>query len=180
MEIETRAKLDNKEEIIKKLKELGWTGDNETEQKDAYFVHKTRKNELRGPGHQILRIRQSPEGNFLTFKALTEEKGVWTEHETEISDPEEIRQILLKTGFVADFVIEKKRIKGKIKDMEVCVDDFPKIGPYIECEIISDNQDSAFQRLSAFLKSLGIPEKNFEHRGYGRIFAEMAGIKFKD
>jgi len=54
------------------------------------------------------------------------------------------------------------------------------IGPHIECEIISDDGDFAKERLRSFLLSIGISEDSFEHRGYGEIFAEMAGIKFKE
>ena len=180
MEIEIRAKLDNKEETIKKLRELGWIGEDEIDQEDTYYVHKTIEKELRGAGDPIMRIRKSPKGHFLTVKVLTEEKGVWVEHETEVINLEETKNILVKTGFVKTFIIEKKRIKGKIDDMEVCIDDLNKIGPYVECEIISDDKDSAFERLSDFLKSIGISEENFERRGYGRIFAEMEGIKFDD
>lgn len=180
MEIEIRAKSYNKEEILEKLKRLGWTGEDEVEQNDVYYVHETRADEVRGPGHPILRIRKSPKGNFLTFKALTDRKGVWDEHEIEISDPDVTRQILLKTGFVDSIIIVKKRIKGNVGDIEICVDDLNIIGPHIECEIISDDWKLAKERLSVFLESLGISRDNFEHRGYGEIFAEIAGIRFKE
>ncbi|MFH1358810.1 MAG: class IV adenylate cyclase [archaeon] len=178
MEIEIKAKLDNKEEILKKLKELGWEAGEEIEENDIYHVSKDVIGRVRGPGDFILRVRSSSKGNFLTFKAFTDTRGVWEEYETEISDVESIRKILLKAGFVEDMVINKKRIKGKIDDMEVCIDDLNIIGPHIECELISDDKESAIERLSNFLKSLGITEDNFERRGYGEIFGEMKGIKF--
>jgi len=59
MEIEIRAKLKDKEEIIVKLKKLGWTQSSEIEQNDIYYVHENRVDEVRGSGHYILRIRQS-------------------------------------------------------------------------------------------------------------------------
>lgn len=157
---------------------MGWTGGDEVEQNDVYYVYETRAEEVRGSCYRILRIRKSSKGNFLTFKALTDKKGVWDEHEIQISDPEVTRQILLKTRFVENIVIVKKRIRGNIDNMEICVDDLNVIGSHIECEIISDEGDLAKERLRDFLGSIGISESDFEHKGYGEIFAEMAGIKF--
>jgi len=178
MEVEIRAKLKDKSEIISKLKKIGWIQGDEIRQKDMYYVHETQVDEVRGPGHYLLRIRQSPKGNFLTFKGLTDQKGTSIEYETEISNFEEMREILLKLGFIESVVIDKRRIKGKIEDMEICIDDFDEIGPYIECEIISDDKSVATGRIVSFLKSIGVSEDEFEFRGYGRIFSEMVGVKY--
>ncbi len=51
-----------------------------------------------GLGDFVLRVRKSSK-DYLTYKALTENSGVWVEHETEITNPDETIHMILKSGF---------------------------------------------------------------------------------
>ena len=131
------------------------------------------------PGNFILRIRKSTK-NSLTFKALTDRAGVWIEHETEISDPEQLRSILEKIGFVERVSMHKTRLPGKLDDFELCLDDIEELGTYMEIALDSEDGNKAKDRIMGLLAKLGFSEKDIEHKGYvALLFEKLHGVRFK-
>ena len=146
-------------------------------QQDIIFKPKGKEYTPQGPGDFILRIRKSIK-NFLTFKALTENAGVWVEHETEISNVDETEQMLLKTGFSKTITMTKDRISGKIDDLEICLDNIRELGTFIEIEAISDDELEAKNKIVGLLKKIGHSEKEIIHKGYVAILFEKKGAVF--
>jgi len=178
MEVEARVKVNNLEEIKKKLTDLGAEFFAEKTQIDSIFKPKGFELRPQGPGDIILRVRESDK-NYLTFKAFTEQPGVWVEHETVIENPKEAKQILLKSGFVKALSMTKKRLPGKLNNFEICLDDIKELGTYIEISLDSYNGNTAKKEIMNLLDKLEFDESQIIHKGYVTILLERLGIKFK-
>lgn len=179
MEIEIRAKVNSLEETRKRLEELGAGFEQEIEQKDYIFKRKEDINKVQGPGSFLLRLRKTGEKSSLTFKALTKTAGAWEEHQTEIESFEEAKKILLRIGFVEALRMNKKRTKGRLNEINLCLDNIKELkGEYIEAEIISDNKEDAKKDLIELFNKIGVKEEQIEHRGYVAILFQMQGVKF--
>lgn len=179
MEIEVRAKVGDLEEIKNKLAGLGAEFTHSNQQDDSFFKPKGRETEDQGPGSRIIRIRKQEDKSFLTMKEMTDTSGVWGEHETEISNPEETRDMLMKMDYSHLFDLNKSREHGKLDGMNLCLDNIKQLGKYIEVEIIGDNPQEAKRKILELFQRIGVNEIQIEHRGYARIISENMGIKFK-
>ncbi|MBD3354797.1 class IV adenylate cyclase [Candidatus Woesearchaeota archaeon] len=180
MEIEIRAKIEDREKVKQILVEKGMEIKYEEDQVDYYYKPKGKEKEPQGPGSAILRIRKTVNGNFLTYKALTNQKGAWIEHDIQISDVGEMGNILDKVGYVNVLTIHKSRIAGTLGNKGINIDLIKELGEYIECEIHSEDVADAKAQILALLKELEIPETNIEHKGYARILFEKQGVKYID
>lgn len=178
MEVEVRVKVDNLEEIKNKLIALGAEFYKEKIQVDSFFKRKGEELAPAGPGNVLLRVRESDK-NKLTFKALTEQTGVWIEHETEISNPEETKLMLEKIGFSKVTTMTKKRISGKLDEFELCLDDIKELGTYLEIALDSSDGEAAKKKLIELLNKLGFDESQIIHKGYGAMLFERLGVKFE-
>jgi len=179
MEIEVKAKVDDLEDVKKKLVALGAKFSNQEKQDDSYFKQKGKENEDQVPGSFIVRIREESEKAFLTTKAMTEESGVWHELETAVSDPKQLREIIVQMGYVHMFDINKIRDKGMLDGVELCLDEIKQLGKYFEAAIEAETKNGAKQKIMALFQKIGINEIQVEPRGYARIISENNGVKFK-
>lgn len=180
MEIEIKAKVGDLGEIRKKLLDLGVVFTNSEQQDDSFFKPNGREMEDQAPGSSIVRIRRGKNSSFLNMKEMTPESGVWKEHETEITNPDETRRIIEKMGYSHIFDINKTREKGSIGCINVCLDNIKQLGKYIELEILGDNVDEAKQKILELLNKIAINESQIEQRGYARIISENMGVKFNN
>jgi predicted adenylyl cyclase CyaB len=166
MEVEVKAKLDNSDLILNKIKKLGSKLEYEAYQKDNYFKPASSKKKF------ILRLRLKDDKCELTYKELTGIDGAWKEFSTKISDIEQTRKILLEAEFYEWMTLEKKRKCFKLNEMEINLDSFtqPKdFGTWIEAEVITDNAEEGKRKIKEFLESLGIPRDKFIDIGYPEI-----------
>lgn len=85
----------------------------------------------------LLRLREA-EKNVLCLKRPLGEKysrevKVWEEFETELRDPEQMRDILYALGYLTSFCYEKLREKWSLKACKICLDLLP-FGRFLEIE----------------------------------------------
>jgi len=179
MEIEARVKVENLSSLKEKLEKDGAVFEKEKKQHDVLFRPKGKEFAEQGPGDFALRIRRSGNKSILSFKALTDKAGVWIEHETEISNPDEAAEILDLIGLGKCFDMHKTRIEGKINEFVICLDDIKELGTYMEVEIIDDNAEQAKKKIIEFLQKYGFEEKDIIHKGYVRILFEKHGTVVK-
>jgi predicted adenylyl cyclase CyaB len=177
MEIEARVKVDDLEKVKSQLTGLGAEFYKEKVQVDSIFKRKGEELAPQGPGGFILRVRESDK-NTLTLKALTEKAGVWVEHETEVSNVEEAKQILLKADFSKVFTMTKKRISGRLGDFELCLDDIKELGTYIEVALDSPDSRKSKEKIVRLLNKLGFEESQIIHKGYVAMLFERLGVTF--
>lgn len=177
MEVEIKAKVKNFTNIKSKLIKLGAKLEKSKKQLDVFYKPKKEVRSTLRPGSYILRIRESGNNKFLTFKALTPIKGVWEEHELRIDNTNEMKKILERLNLVRVFSINKIRITARLGDFELNLDRVKELGNYIEIGLIDKDGEKAQNKIREVYSKLGISEKQLERRGYGEIIVASMGIK---
>lgn len=177
MEVEIKAKLKDLSHIKDKLLKSGAKLGKSKRQLDIFYKHKERAWDTLRPGSYILRVRESGNDKFLTFKSLTPIKGVWEEYEVRIDGTKEIKKILKKLDLIPVFSIEKVRISGSLGKFKFNLDKVKNLGSFVEVELIDKNGKKAQNEIRKLFSRLGISEKQLERRGYGEIISEKMGIK---
>lgn len=128
-EYELRVLDINKEEIIKKLEELG-------AEKIADFDYKRRVYNFHpAADHKWIRLRTDGRKTTLTIKKLESlEIDGTKELEIEVSDFDETDMILNELGYTAHTYQENKRIRYMLNGVEFDIDSWPYIPTYLEIE----------------------------------------------
>ncbi|MBI2023449.1 class IV adenylate cyclase [Candidatus Giovannonibacteria bacterium] len=171
-EIEVKAKIENMQEISKKLVVLGCVLSEPIMQNDKTFVDTDYgEYDKFQPGKNILRIRESNEKFLFTIKQPQSNELDAIEYETEILDPKEFERALGLMGYKSAVVINKTRRKAKFNDFEICLDEVKGLGSFIEVEKITEdeNAEKVQNELFGFLKNLGLDEKDRVFHGYDTL-----------
>jgi adenylate cyclase class 2 len=167
-EIEAKIKVAALEPFVAKLKELDAEFVHTARQADTYFMdaHKLlHKNDCG------LRIRrQTIDGRdsaLLTFKGAREQTTYKsrTEHETGIGDPNAAENILEGLGYHKRLIVEKKRSVWRLDNCEVCLDELPVLGCFVEVEGPDE------ETISTVLAKLNLQDQPHISRGYASMTA---------
>lgn len=113
----------------------------------------------------VLRLRRDPRGAWLTYKGPATFEGrtkVRVEHETEVSDPDEMRNLLESLGYRVSRRYEKRRELWQVGGVTVALDRTP-IGDFAEFE-----GDAA----EALAKRFGFDLEKAERRNYLRLYQD--------
>jgi len=179
MEIEVKAKLRNREEVVKKLIELKCEFSPVKTQDDIVWVEKTGSLEDFLSNKVFLRIRIQNDGKvILTAKSPKAKSGneslVKREHEVVVSSADETRNILSMLGLQEAVRVIKKRQTTHCNDYEICLDDVEGLGSFIELEKIANETNAAQiqQEMMSFLQSLGIAPEDQVKKGYDILMIE--------
>lgn len=170
-EVEVKARIKDKTEMIKKLEALGCKFSELIVQKDTVFVPLHVMSVPTDVGVPVLRIREQNGKYTLTMKIRLTNGLDKQESETDIEDPVAMKEIILSCGFKQTVSFQKTRQKTKYKDWEVCVDEIEGLGYYMETEELSEDGDSATMQANmfAFLQTLGVQQSDLEEFGYDVI-----------
>lgn len=170
-EVEVKARIKNKQEMIAKLEALGCKFSEAVIQKDTVFAPQNVMTLPADKGVPILRIREQNGKYILTLKIRLTNGLDKHESETEILNPVGMREIILSTGFKEMVSFQKTRQKTKYKDWEVCVDEIEGLGYFMETEELSEDGDSAAMQANMFefLQTLGVQKADLEDFGYDVI-----------
>ena len=112
----------------------------------------------------VLRLRKTGEKTTLTYKeSLRSVRDVKhkTEFETEVSDVNEMEEIIRKLGYRLSVVYEKRRQTWHLGNVEIVLDELP-FGLYMEIE-------GTTRSIAVVEKRLGIKKLIPENRGYPRL-----------
>ena len=184
-EIEVKAKLKNKEKVLKHLKDAGLALSATKYQKDTIFW----PNDIKDPsgrlfGRNFLRIREQKMGKnkkvIFTLKQSLENQLDSIEHEIEIRE-EDIKSmfaIFKLLGFYKFSSVEKERTTAKMGDVEICIDDVTDLGSFIELEKFGevDQAGKIHEELYAILESWGIKEDDYVYTGYDILMYNAKNI----
>jgi adenylate cyclase, class 2 len=168
-EIEVKARLKNKEEVLLKLKTMGCVFSESIRQVDTVYVKIIGNVEQYLQNDHFVRIREKSDGRFIFTVKKPLSKVVLTkaEHETEIKDAKELEQALFLMGYQISNRVIKIRQTAKCGEFEICLDEVEKLGSFIEVEKMSDGDaDAVRNELNQFLASLNIPMEDEVHKGY--------------
>lgn len=136
-EIEVRFLEINKDELVKKLIELGAEDGGEDMLEEIIFYD----NDLtwRDMGGKRLRLRTQKGKTLLSFKHHIEHSADGTEEiEFEVSDVNSAKDFLEKIGYPAYRHQQKKRHTLKLNDVTFDIDTWPRIPTYVELEGMSE------------------------------------------
>lgn len=178
IEVEIKIKIENFEEIKKKISKIGKLIKT-IKQIDDYYVPCQRDFFARKPEPvEWLRLRTNPDKIVWEYsKAINQkENGEYDyaeEYETEILDAINFKNILGFLDFKYVTTIEKQREYWMCGDIEVALDDVIGLGYFIEAEAKGDfkNTNEAKAACIAFLESLGINDvENIQiKKGYPQL-----------
>lgn len=163
-EVEVKARLRNREQVIKKLESLGCKFSEELHQIDRVFIPEG----VPFPpplGTAVLRVRKQNEKSFLTLKIPQSGPQDCIEKEMEISSGEEMVEIIKLLKYYEVPTVDKKRIKTNIGDIEVVLDEVKDLGGFIEAEKIVHSSEEAdrkktMEELFDFLSTLDIQKED--------------------
>jgi len=159
-EIEVKARLQNREAVLKKLKSMGCSFRKELHQIDHIFAPEGNPFPL--PFEiPILRVRKSNNQYFFTLKISQSSRQDCIEREMEIVEGEKMIEILKLIKYKEFAIVDKKRIKTKFQDMEIVLDTVEHLGEFIEAEKIvttenSEDRKKTQEELFTFLETLGV------------------------
>ncbi|MES2930674.1 MAG: class IV adenylate cyclase [Patescibacteria group bacterium] len=168
-EIEIKAKLNNKEEIVGKLKNLGCSFEEQITQNDVVYVKNLGSAEEYNKNDVFLRIRiKNNLKSFFTLKKRIKNDLDALEYETEITSPGEMENALLLMGYQKAVYVNKTRIITHHDEYEICIDEVENLGSYIEMEkLVTDGDSEKIQdEMFTFFLSLGIKSEDRIMTGY--------------
>jgi len=174
-EIEIKAKIGDKKAVLAKLKDLGVKMTAPKTQHDVVFCKPGQQDY--DPGSIWLRIRTEGDGKVIwTMKVDTGRKLDSIEHEVVVSDGAMLEKMLRQLGNIVYSDLTKTRQKGKLGDIEVCVDTVDGLGTYIEAEkMCADDADyqTVATELWDFLGKLGVTQKDAVILGYDVLLKQV-------
>ncbi len=165
-EVEVKARLNNREEVIKKLESLGCKFSEELHQIDRVFIPK----DVAFPpaidsGVGVLRVRKSNDKYIFTLKVQQGSRQDSIEKELEISDGDMMVEILKLLNYQEVPTVDKKRIKTNFNDIEIVLDTVKELGEFVEAEKIVTHVDKEDRKkiqdeLMNFLVGLGVKKED--------------------
>jgi adenylate cyclase class 2 len=167
-EIEVKVRIENTDEVIKKLEELGCVFSEPVVQEDTIFINYDRPFIEFTPDDPFLRIRKTKGKTIFTYKQGEEMNSV--ERETEVENGDQLEDILKFLGFRPEVNVRKTRRKANYKDYEICLDEVDGLGSFIELEKITNEDSGRVQdEMMKFLKELGVDETERVMNGYDTL-----------
>lgn len=177
-EIEVKAKLRNKVEIVEKLQGLGCVFSPPVSQDDTVYVENVGSLAIFLANALFARIRV--QNSTETIFTIKKSKGalVAVEHEVKVDSKSELQSILELLGYKEAMRVQKVRIMTPYRDWEICIDEVEGLGTYIEVEKLSSdgNAEAIQDELFSFLRTLGISDSDRVTKGYDILMLEKDTI----
>lgn len=181
IEVEVKVKVDNLEEIKKKVAASGKLIKSINQIDDYYIPCHRDFLSLRPQPIEWLRIRTNPDKVIFEYDRTInmQADGDYEhaeEYETEISNSDEFRKILNFLDFKKVVTIDKQREYWMCGNIEVALDNVKDLGFFVEAEAKGDFKTMAEAKTACinFLENLGINDvdKKQIKKGYPVIFLE--------
>ncbi len=129
-----------------------------------------------------LRIRTETKNDqvttILTLKKTVTRQLDSIEHETEVTDSQEMAHIIRHLGFVPYVELTKTRQKAIVGDIEICLDHVDGLGDFIEAEKMTDEDadyDAVVAELWEVFESFGISKDDAVTDGYDVLLKNKQG-----
>ena len=167
-EIEAKIKVAALEPIADKLKQLGANFLHDVQQVDTHFMDaasQLRKSDC------ALRIRQQVIGDessaLMTFKGPRSDSKFKArpEYETGVANAETAQTIFESLGYRKAIIVEKKRSMWSLDGCEVCLDELPHLGCFVEVE------GPCEEVITGVLEKLGLHKEPHISKGYAAMMA---------
>ena len=168
-EIEAKLKVDSLEQIVERLDALGAQYKCEFTQRDTYF---DADEDVLVKTDRGLRLRQEKTSDtekiFLTYKGPKQKTQFKSRQEIEvqISDFTNMAELLTVLGFRKRISFEKNRRLWLLDDCQICLDELPLLGCFIEIEGPDE------QTITGVLEKLGLSKLDHIGKTYSRLIAD--------
>ncbi|MBU3934704.1 class IV adenylate cyclase [Patescibacteria group bacterium] len=174
-EIELLFKID--EEIVKKVRsKLKDLKVNKSREVDVYFYPPDKDFLISENGRENLRVRQSGSKKELTYKKVIYNKGTYShsiEKNVDVSNIEDLMDILEDVGFRKYITIDKEREIFKDKNFITTIDNVKNLGLFIEIEWAGNDGDEKEIQKLCFKKAQEFGLKTIQDKGYLRLLEEQ-------
>jgi predicted adenylyl cyclase CyaB len=181
MEIELKFLLENPEETINQLNKIS-KQIKESHQKDIYFIPPHRDFIKQIPVSEWLRLRETENKSSINYKRWhnTKEKKAIScdEFETEISDINDLKNILKSLDFKEIIIVEKLRKVWIYKDTEIAIDKVTDLGYFIEIEAKKELNSikETDEYLRNILEELNIKTGEQDFEGYPYLLLKKKNL----
>jgi adenylate cyclase class 2 len=167
-EIEIKARVSDKQKILTSLQKLGVGLSQPVKQHDVVYSRPGAQDN--DPGENWLRVRTENDSTVIfTLKRSVTGELDSIEHEVVVDNADEIEAIIKYLGYELFSDLTKIRQKGHLGELEVCLDEVPGLGMFIEVEkLCPEDADitSVTSELWDVLIQLGIDKSAEETSGY--------------
>ncbi len=168
IEYEIRVLEIDVEQITRQIKEIGATFEKEMNyQRYVYDMIPEKEDEW-------LRLRTDGKEITLTYKKITNEENIegTEELEIEVDDFNKTNELLRVMGYKYNNYQENKRIRYRYKNVEIDIDSWPLIPPYLEIEGPSE------QEVIEVLDLLNISKEKTTFLNCGSIYQQVYNIDY--
>lgn len=179
-EIEIKARLNDKEAVMQKLRDLGCVFEDPITQEDVVYAENVSSlKDFRVNNTIFLRIRiKNGKKIIFTVKKRMANDLDALEAEVEVSNSKSMEDTILLMGYKEAVRVSKTRIITHYNGCEICIDDVANLGAFIEMEKLADEGDSSLiqEELFVFFESLGIKREDRAFVGYDVLILEKKGV----
>lgn len=167
-EIEIKAKIRNTEQVVQALKSAGCVLGAPKKQHDVVYGLPGAIGPTKGANWLRIRIEDDQTTYFTLKRQVTGELDS-IEHEVVVDNASELEHIIKYLGYELFSDLTKLRRKGKLGDIEICLDEVAGLGMFIEAEKLcpeESNYDEVAKELWKLLETLHISKDDEETSGY--------------
>ncbi|HEX9664204.1 MAG TPA: class IV adenylate cyclase [Patescibacteria group bacterium] len=181
IEIELKFPLKNREKTIEVLNQQAELKADNIFQKASYYLPAHRDFLAHQYPYEWLRLRESDNKFFLTYKHFYPENVLVTDYcdefETEVKDLNTMKKIFQVLDFKEIAVVEKRRSIWNYKEAEITVDQVEGLGDYLEAEALKHFTDpkEGKKYLMDILRELNLDLGEEELKGYPYLLLKKWG-----
>jgi len=163
VEVEQKFEVPNREQLVRRLAELGASSSTPVRQIDTYYNAPHRDFLKPEVISEWLRLRDQAGNASVNYKRwLPDGAPVKThcdEYESSVSDLGALRRMLAALNFTPVVVVNKIRQEWRLGDVVVAIDKVEGLGSYVEFEFDgnANSVQEALDWLAKFIANLGIP-----------------------
>lgn len=174
-EIEIKVRVRDTEQTLAGIQKAGIQLSAPKKQHDVVY---SRPGALAGdPSENWLRVRTENDRQvtFTLKRSVTSELDS-IEHETLVDSAPEITAIIKLLGYELYTEITKVRRKAQVGNIEICYDEVPGLGTFVEAEKLcaEDTDNTAVEaELWEFLEGLGLQKADQEFSGYDVLLENL-------
>lgn len=178
-EIEIKARVHDKAHVLAALEKLGAQLSKPTKQHDVVY---SRPGATDGTlGENWLRIRTEDDSTiFFTLKRSAGAALDSIEHETIVENATELTAIITYLGYEVYSDLTKVRQKAQLHGIEICLDEVPPLGTFIEAEkLCEENADrkTVLAELWHILEQAGARKNDEILCGYDVLMRQSQGLE---
>lgn len=174
-EIEIKVRVDDAKRTLAALEKLGMKLSEPKKQHDVVYARPGAVDN--DPDENWLRVRTvNDQTVFFTLKRSVTGELDSIEHETIVESASELTAIIGYLGYELFSDLTKIRRTGHYGDIEICFDEVPKLGTFLEAELLCE-EDVDYETVAAklwdFCAKLGLDKSAEETSGYDVLMRKL-------